>query len=78
MVECDTKLRGQLTSNRLRSEPKEGEDEILYILREGVSVRNEKSKVFVLTSSARARWTHAAVGCGDCHVVSFNEESTGR
>ena len=35
-------VRGQLTGNRLRGEPKEGEDEILYILREGVSVRNEK------------------------------------
>jgi len=44
MVEYSLRVRGQLTSNRLRGEPKEGEDEILYILREGVSVRNDKAR----------------------------------
>ena len=60
-----------LTGDRLRSEPKEGEDEILYILREGVSVRNGKKRgirahfIGESTLDPRGIWLRGLPRCGE-------------
>ena len=63
-------MRWPRTRNRARSPPPERKDEVLHILQADESDAGRHDKHSGRTSSSKARFTQAALGCGTYIVFS--------